>query len=234
MAVLAPGRSSVRFESRRASSWPCRKRADEASLEHGPRRARSSARGTGALWRGEGPRAAGASVRPAPRARPREHLPRGGRLLDGPGDAIPRLCAGRRDRRAGRGYRCSLCHAAPDRAGGCSCVLASGGPPPGKWQANLFDEQLPDNLQVIASAMRAGHTFLPSALAVVIEDTPEPSRRRVPPCAGRRAARHPTADWALQRVAEADGEQVTSSAWRSSSRSPSARPAATRLRSWTA
>jgi tight adherence protein B len=40
----------------------------------------------------------------------------------------------------------------------------------------LFDDQLPDNLQVIASAMRAGHTFL-SALAIVIEDTPEPSRR---------------------------------------------------------
>ena len=39
-----------------------------------------------------------------------------------------------------------------------------------------FDEQLPDNLQVIASAMRAGHTFV-GAIGVVLEDTPEPSRR---------------------------------------------------------
>jgi tight adherence protein B len=43
-------------------------------------------------------------------------------------------------------------------------------------QGRLFDEQLPDNLQVIASAMRAGHTFL-SALSIVLEDAPEPSRR---------------------------------------------------------
>lgn len=39
----------------------------------------------------------------------------------------------------------------------------------------LFAEQLPDNLQVLASAMRAGHSFI-GALAVVVEDSPEPSR----------------------------------------------------------
>jgi tight adherence protein B len=37
-----------------------------------------------------------------------------------------------------------------------------------------FGEQLPDNLQVMASAMRAGHSFI-GALAVVTEDSPEPS-----------------------------------------------------------
>lgn len=45
-------------------------------------------------------------------------------------------------------------------------------------QRSLFDDQLPDNLQVIASAMRAGHTFL-GAVGVVVEDAPEPSRREL-------------------------------------------------------
>jgi tight adherence protein B len=39
----------------------------------------------------------------------------------------------------------------------------------------LFAEQLPDNLQVLASALRAGHSFV-GALSVVVEDAPEPSR----------------------------------------------------------
>jgi tight adherence protein B len=43
-------------------------------------------------------------------------------------------------------------------------------------QRRLFEEQLPDNLQVIASALRAGHTFV-GALGVMVEDAPEPSRR---------------------------------------------------------
>lgn len=43
-------------------------------------------------------------------------------------------------------------------------------------QRNLFAEQLPDNLQVISSALRAGHS-LSSALAVLVEDCSEPSRR---------------------------------------------------------
>jgi tight adherence protein B len=38
-----------------------------------------------------------------------------------------------------------------------------------------FAEQLPDNLQVLASALRAGHSFV-GALSVVVDDAPEPSR----------------------------------------------------------
>jgi tight adherence protein B len=39
----------------------------------------------------------------------------------------------------------------------------------------LFGEQLPDNLQVLASALRAGHSLV-GALSVVVEDAAEPSR----------------------------------------------------------
>jgi tight adherence protein B len=42
-------------------------------------------------------------------------------------------------------------------------------------QRRLFAEQLPDNLQVFSSALRAGHSLV-GALSVVVEDTPEPSR----------------------------------------------------------
>jgi tight adherence protein B len=45
-------------------------------------------------------------------------------------------------------------------------------------QRRLFSEQLPDNLQVIASAMRAGQTFV-GALKAVCEDAPEPSKREL-------------------------------------------------------
>jgi tight adherence protein B len=38
-----------------------------------------------------------------------------------------------------------------------------------------FADQLPDNLQVLSSALRAGHSFI-GALSVVVEDAPEPSR----------------------------------------------------------
>jgi tight adherence protein B len=38
-----------------------------------------------------------------------------------------------------------------------------------------FAEQLPDNLQVLASALRAGHSLV-GALSVVVDDAPEPSR----------------------------------------------------------
>ncbi len=48
-----------------------------------------------------------------------------------------------------------------------------------KWklaaQRKLFAEQLPDNLQVLASALRAGHSFI-GALSVVVNDAPEPAR----------------------------------------------------------
>jgi tight adherence protein B len=39
-----------------------------------------------------------------------------------------------------------------------------------------FAEQLPDNLQVLASALRAGHSFV-GALAVVAQDAPDPAQR---------------------------------------------------------
>jgi tight adherence protein B len=40
---------------------------------------------------------------------------------------------------------------------------------------NDFAEQLPDNLQVLASALRAGHSLVGS-LSVVVDDAPEPAR----------------------------------------------------------
>jgi tight adherence protein B len=42
-------------------------------------------------------------------------------------------------------------------------------------QRRLFADQLPDNLQVLASALRAGHSLV-GALSVVVEDRPEPSQ----------------------------------------------------------
>jgi tight adherence protein B len=39
----------------------------------------------------------------------------------------------------------------------------------------LFAEQVPDNLQVLASALRAGHSFI-GALSVVVDDADDPSR----------------------------------------------------------
>jgi tight adherence protein B len=40
---------------------------------------------------------------------------------------------------------------------------------------SAFGEQLPDNLQVLSSALRAGHSFV-GALSVVVDDSPPPSR----------------------------------------------------------
>jgi tight adherence protein B len=45
-------------------------------------------------------------------------------------------------------------------------------------QRKRFEDQLPDNLQVIASAMRAGHSFA-GALSVVVEDAPDPTGREL-------------------------------------------------------
>lgn len=45
-------------------------------------------------------------------------------------------------------------------------------------QRRLFSEQLPDNLAVVASAMRSGQTFV-GALKAVLEDAPEPSKREL-------------------------------------------------------
>jgi tight adherence protein B len=47
-----------------------------------------------------------------------------------------------------------------------------------RQQRTLFRDQLPDNLQIVASAMRAGHSFS-GALSVVVEDAPEPTRREL-------------------------------------------------------
>jgi tight adherence protein B len=42
-------------------------------------------------------------------------------------------------------------------------------------ERRLFGEQLPDNLQVLASALRAGHSLV-GALSVVVDDCPSPSK----------------------------------------------------------
>ena len=39
-----------------------------------------------------------------------------------------------------------------------------------------FEDQLPDNLQVVASALRAGHSFI-AALTVMVKDAPQPSQK---------------------------------------------------------
>jgi tight adherence protein B len=44
-----------------------------------------------------------------------------------------------------------------------------------KRKRRLFADQLPDNLQVVASALRAGHSLV-GAMSVVVEDAPEPTR----------------------------------------------------------
>lgn len=43
-------------------------------------------------------------------------------------------------------------------------------------ECNKFDDQLPDHLSVVASAMRAGHSFV-GALSVADQDAPQPIRR---------------------------------------------------------
>jgi tight adherence protein B len=45
-------------------------------------------------------------------------------------------------------------------------------------QRKLFAEQLADTLQVVASAMRAGHSFA-AALGMGVDDSPEPTRREL-------------------------------------------------------
>lgn len=67
-------------------------------------------------------------------------------------------------------------------------------------QRQAFSEQLPDNLQVIASSMRAGQTFA-GALRVVVDDAPEPSRRELRRVVTDEALGVPLAD-ALNQVTE--------------------------------
>ena len=67
-------------------------------------------------------------------------------------------------------------------------------------QRRAFSEQLPDNLSVIASAMRAGQTFT-GALRAVLDDAPEPSKRELRRVVLDEQLGTPLAD-ALNRVTE--------------------------------
>ncbi|MGH2844287.1 MAG: type II secretion system F family protein [Solirubrobacteraceae bacterium] len=67
-------------------------------------------------------------------------------------------------------------------------------------QRRAFSDQLPDNLAVIASAMRAGQTFI-SALRSVLVDAPEPSRRELNRAVTDEALGTPLVE-ALSRVTE--------------------------------
>jgi tight adherence protein B len=67
-------------------------------------------------------------------------------------------------------------------------------------QRRAFSEQLPDNLQVIASAMRAGQTFVGS-LQAVVDDAPEPSSKELRRAVTDEALGVPLQD-ALERVTE--------------------------------
>jgi tight adherence protein B len=68
--------------------------------------------------------------------------------------------------------------------GTAAAILALGLPVAVRWfiafraerERRLFGEQLADNLQVISSALRAGHSFV-GALSVMVEEAPDPSRR---------------------------------------------------------
>ena len=79
-------------------------------------------------------------------------------------------------------------------------------------------EQLPENLDVLASALRAGHS-LAGAMGVVADEAPEPSKREFTPRRHRRAARHPA-----RRGARGDGEAHAEHRHRPGRR-PRARPA---------
>lgn len=75
----------------------------------------------------------------------------------------------------------------------------------------LFGEQLPDNLQVLASALRAGHSFV-GALSVVVDDSPAPSRdefRRVIADEQLGVPLQDALDSVAHRMANRDLEQVS-------------------------
>jgi tight adherence protein B len=77
-------------------------------------------------------------------------------------------------------------------------------------QRRLFDEQLADNLQVIASAQRAGHSFL-GALTVSMQDAPEPTKREFERVLADERLGLPIEDaleGAARRMASRDLEQV--------------------------
>jgi tight adherence protein B len=75
----------------------------------------------------------------------------------------------------------------------------------------LFSEQLPDNLQVLSSALRAGHSFV-GALSVVVDDSPSPSReefRRVIADEQLGVPLQDTLDEVARRMDNRDLEQVS-------------------------
>jgi tight adherence protein B len=67
-------------------------------------------------------------------------------------------------------------------------------------QRRLFSDQLPDNLQVVASSLRSGQTFIGS-LKAVLEDAPQPSKRELGRAIMDEAIGIPLAD-ALNHVTE--------------------------------
>jgi tight adherence protein B len=77
-------------------------------------------------------------------------------------------------------------------------------------QRRLFDEQLADNLQVIASAQRAGHSFL-GALTVSVQEAPEPTKREFERVLADERLGMPIEDaleGAARRMASSDLDQV--------------------------
>jgi len=78
-----------------------------------------------------------------------------------------------------------------------------------RWQlrreCNRFDDQLPDHLQVVASAMRAGHSFV-GALSVADRDAPEPVRREFD-----RAVADERLGIAIEDALDAVGDRMNSS-----------------------
>ena len=77
-------------------------------------------------------------------------------------------------------------------------------------QRRTFDEQLADNLQVIASAQRAGHSFL-GALTVSMEEAPDPTKREFDRVLADERLGVPIEDaleGAARRMASRDLEQV--------------------------
>jgi tight adherence protein B len=77
-------------------------------------------------------------------------------------------------------------------------------------QRRIFADQLPDNLQVVSSALRAGHSLV-GALSVVVDDCPEPSRaefRRVIADEQLGVPLQDAFDVVVRRMASRDLEQV--------------------------
>jgi tight adherence protein B len=92
-------------------------------------------------------------------------------------------------------------------------LIGLGAPPFALWfaryradkQRRLFDAQLPDNLSVVASAMRAGQTFM-GALQAVVDTAPEPSKSEL-----RRAVTDAQLGVPIDEALDSLGERLKSS-----------------------